>query len=152
MLYSNLVGFLTVLAISCLKSQKCTGYVYLLEIVGVSHVRSLLWRQVSNRWLLAERPEAGVVGVEAAVWAEEDEEDDFGCGWLALAGWLARWLPRWLARWRLACGWLSCLVWLWLWLAEVKTNVLDMYAVLADEADEVIILVCLNLELGTSLF
>ena len=50
------------------------------------------------------------------------------------------------------CGWLSCLVWLWLWLAEVKTNVLDMYAVLADEADEVIILVCLNLELGTSLF
>ena len=67
-------------------------------------------------WLLAERPEAGLVGVEAAVWAEEDdEEDDFGCGWLALAGWLARWLARWrlagwlawwLARWRLA-GWLA---------------------------------------------
>ena len=117
MLYSNLVGFLTVLAISCLKSQKCTGYVYLLEIVGVSHVRSLLWRQVSNRWLLAERPEAGVVGVEAAVWAEEDEEDDFGCGWLALAGWLGGCLGGWLGGgWLVAgspvwsgcgCGWLK---------------------------------------------
>jgi len=28
-------------------------------------------------WLLAERPKAGVVSVEAAVWA-----DDSGCGWL----------------------------------------------------------------------
>ena len=34
----------------------------------------------------------------------------------------------------------------------MKTNVLDMHAVLADEADEVIILVCINLELGRYLF
>ena len=40
-------------------------------------------------WLLVERPKAEVVGVEVAVWAdEEDEKDDSSCGWLALAGWL----------------------------------------------------------------
>jgi len=79
---------------------------------------------------LAERPKAGVVGVEAAVGADEDdEEDDSGCGWLALAGWLTRWLGgRWLAAWlaRWLGGWQLLLAgWLARWLA-----------VLADEADE----------------
>ena len=70
---------------------------------------------------MAERPKAGVVGVEAAVGVDEDdEEDDSGCGWLALAGWLTRWLGgRWLAAWlaRWLGGWVagSC-CWLVGWL------------------------------------
>ena len=43
------------------------------------------------------------VDVEAAVWAEEDdEEDDSGCFWRALAGWLAGYLGGWLGG-----GWLG---------------------------------------------
>jgi len=54
------------------------------------------------------RPNARVVGVEAAVWADEEG------GWLVAAGWLRGWLGGQVVG---SCCWL--VGWLARWLAEV---------------------------------